>query len=76
MHLSDKRQAIIELVKAKTMKQSAAAETLGVRVRQIKRLCRTARQMGLADNRIPELVKQKIIKSKQEQVYDQFQVAS
>jgi transposase len=72
MNLSDKRQAIIELVKAKKVKQSVAAETLGISVRQIKRLCRTARQMGVADlqsarrgqpafNRIPESVKQKII---------------
>jgi len=72
MHKQDKREGIIKLVNAKMLKQSAAADALGITVRQIKRLCRAGRQQsdpGMpsarrgqpASNRIPDFVKQKII---------------
>jgi len=72
MNKQDKREGIIKLVNAKMLKQSAAADALGITVRQIKRLCRAGRQQsdpGMpsarrgqpASNRIPDFVKQKII---------------
>jgi transposase len=72
MRSKNKRLEVIALVKAKVLKQSEAANVLGISVRQVKRLCRAEREQGsiglnpkrhgqAAVNRISDIVKQKII---------------
>lgn len=67
-----KRQQIILLVITKKMRQSKAAEALGISIRQVKRLCRIARQQGIkslpheqrggkAHNRISDEIIKKVI---------------
>ena len=67
-----KRQAVISMVIAKHLRQSMAADALGVSIRQIKRLCRLVRrtgaeslppkrQGGRSNNRLSDEVIQKII---------------
>lgn len=77
MNIQDKRQEIIKLIKAKKLKQSAAADALGISIRQVKRLCRATGQQNVssvpcarrghpAANRIPVTVKEKIIELAQD----------
>lgn len=75
-----KREQIIGLVNAKEMRQSQAAEALGITTRQVKRLCRRVRQEGLeglsdrrkamAYNRISEAMKNQVIQLAMEKYVD------
>jgi len=71
MNIKNKRQEIINLVQTNILKQSRAAEALGISIRQLKRLCRANRQQDAvmpsarrgqpAANRISDAIKTEII---------------